>query len=86
MTRPSQAVRDALAVQREVEIAWKNHKMLCSRCRTPSPIVQALCLEGIGLKADREDAARVLAVRREQERHEQGGQGVLFELPSTGGV
>jgi hypothetical protein len=81
---PSEPVREALAVQREVERIWKNHKMLCSRCSSPSLLVQAMCQEGIALNADRADAARVLEVRREQESLEQMGQTAMFEMP--GGV
>jgi hypothetical protein len=56
---------------------------MCYRCSSDSSIVQATCLPGTGLKADVEDAARMVKVRREQENLAVMGQEPLFKLPGA---
>ncbi len=74
---PGGPVRQALALQREVEATWKAHRLHCLRC-SGGKIAQAACAEGFALEADRQDAAQVLAMRREQERAAAMAQLPLF--------
>ena len=83
---PGRMVREALAVQREVEQRWKRHKLLCRRCSTKSPVLQAMCADGIALKADLTDAASVVESRREAERLAAMDQPSLFSDDELAGL